>query len=110
MAMRPAINATTVLPEPTSPCIRRFMGCGSVIPFFISEITLSCAAVNLNGSMFLKFSTMGADFKSAPTLNAIPFSFSLFPFFKASPISRQNNSSKTRLFLGSQSFDSIALN
>src|SRR3990167_427573 len=64
---------------------------------FISDRALSCAAVNLNGSIFAKLSAI---FETV--LNAIPFCFSVFPFFKARPISRQKSSSKTRLLCGSQ--------
>src|SRR3989338_11530369 len=107
MAIRLEINATTVLPEPTSPWSIRFIGWGSDISPFISEITFSCAAVNLNGSILLKFSTLPRQAESV--LKAIPASLPMPCFFNASPNSRENSSSKTTLFRGSQSLDSSEL-
>ena len=42
--------ATTVLPEPTSPCSRRFIGYFAARPALISAITFSCALVRPKGS------------------------------------------------------------
>ena len=45
-----AANATTVLPEPTSPCSSRCIGCGSARSRAISAIARRCAPVGENGS------------------------------------------------------------
>jgi hypothetical protein len=45
-----AKSATTVLPEPTSPCSSRFMRRGAVMSAKISASTRVCAPVSSNGS------------------------------------------------------------
>ena len=44
-----ASRATTVLPEPTSPCSRRFIGCARRMSPTISRSTRFCAAVSSKG-------------------------------------------------------------
>ncbi|MNN37120.1 hypothetical protein D3C81_1510520 [compost metagenome] len=48
-ASMPASAATTVLPEPTSPCTRRSMGCARARSLRISSNTRCCAPVRRNG-------------------------------------------------------------
>ena len=50
MAMAAASAATTVLPEPTSPCSRRCIGTARARSRAISSPTRRCAAVSWNGS------------------------------------------------------------
>ncbi len=45
-----ARSATTVLPEPTSPCSRRCIGCSAARSAAISAPTSRCPAVSVNGS------------------------------------------------------------
>ncbi len=52
--MTAAIVATTVFPEPTSPCKSLCMACGFAISSFISATTFSWACVNLNGRLAIK--------------------------------------------------------
>ena len=54
-ARNSAITATTVFPEPTSPCTSRFIVIPPVISFSISSYTLFCAAVSSYGKLFTKF-------------------------------------------------------
>src|ERR1035438_4072224 len=56
MAITAASAATMVLPQPTSPCNRRFMGRASFMSPAISPSTRFCAPVGLNGSMAFIFS------------------------------------------------------
>ena len=46
-----ASRATIVLPEPTSPCTRRFMGCGDCMSSAISRSTRFWAPVRRKGRM-----------------------------------------------------------
>ena len=48
--MMAAIAATIVLPEPTSPWSRRFIGCGFAISFTISQSDCFCDCVSEKGS------------------------------------------------------------
>ena len=45
-----ARKATTVLPEPTSPCSKRCIGYGAAISCSISWLTCTCPAVNCQGN------------------------------------------------------------
>ena len=49
-ASRHAARATTVLPDPTSPWSRRFMGCGRAMAAETSSMARRCPAVSSNGS------------------------------------------------------------
>ena len=49
IATSAAISATIVLPEPTSPCSRRFIGCGRCMSVTISRMTVFWSPVSLNG-------------------------------------------------------------
>ena len=49
IARSAARAATSVLPEPTSPCTRRIIGTSSAISRSISATTRACAPVGLNG-------------------------------------------------------------
>ena len=53
VTMSIASSATTVLPEPTSPCSRRSMGCACARSPSISPIERLCAPVRPNGSCSL---------------------------------------------------------
>ena len=44
-----AITATMVLPLPTSPCSRRFIGAVDFMSLKICSVTFRCACVNLKG-------------------------------------------------------------
>ena len=48
--MAAAIAATTVLPEPTSPCNNLCMGLGLAKSWVISATALACARVKANGN------------------------------------------------------------
>src|SRR6266513_2212437 len=60
-ASRIAAMATTVLPEPTSPCNRRFMGRPAARSRLISAITFNWAPVNSNGNAFTNLSSIVPD-------------------------------------------------
>ena len=49
-AIKAVQAATSVLPEPTSPCSNRRMGCSPDMSFLNSRSTLACASVSLNPS------------------------------------------------------------
>ena len=49
IATSAAISATIVLPDPTSPCSSRFIGCGRCMSVTISRITVFWSPVSLNG-------------------------------------------------------------
>ena len=57
IASRIAAIATTVLPEPTSPCNRRFIGWFAARSRRISAMTLFCASVSSKGSERRNFSS-----------------------------------------------------
>ena len=66
-ALYAAHIATTVFPEPTSPCKSLFIFLLDSISLSISSNTLSCAFVNLNGNEFITSDIL------ASLLNSIPF-------------------------------------
>ena len=80
-----------VLPLPTSPCSRRFIGCGAAMSPAISPSTRFCAPVGLNGSMALiSLAHAIVEFERDARHS------SRLARFSATPHSSQKNSSKIR--------------
>ena len=93
MAFSAAMKATTVLPEPTSPWTRRFIGCGAAMSFFISSRARSCAPVSLKGR-----SLLNPPSRTPSKENPMPRSFLTALFLSNMPSSSRNSSSNTRPF------------
>ena len=55
MVLRMAMTATIVLPLPTSPSTRRFIGEFLLKSLIISQEVFLCALVSLNGKFLTKF-------------------------------------------------------
>ena len=62
------IQATTVLPLPTSPCNNRCIGSSEFISFKISLIAFFCAEVNSNGNDFMNLLTKPSSLISKRTV------------------------------------------
>ena len=98
-ALYAAIIATTVLPEPTSPCKSLFIGFSDSMSLSISSRTLSWAFVSLNGNVFITSDICTSLLYFMPLIS---LSYCSFKLNKASW--NVSNSSNTNLFLALAKF------